>query len=261
METFDALVPLDEAYASSPIEDAFDWDLVASELPPGSRVVHGRLPIRPSRRRRRGAPGGLRRSRPYRGGRRRPGFVHYFKGPTSTDGSCLSFCLWDSRSHARSAAGLPGHREAVTLIGEMYARYTLEFLRVSARRRGGRRPDLRAVRRGARHGLTSPSVGGIAPSLTRPVDRAERAADQRPGSSIADVGEKPPAVVQRGRQIAPETGDLAVEEGNPARWTRRAGRVTRGAGRRSPPASPRTGPADPPSRSALRRRAGNRSGS
>ena len=60
-----------------------------------------------------------------------PGFVHYFKGPTSSDGSCLSFCLWASRADARAAAGLPAHQEAVTLIREMYDRYTLEFLRVS----------------------------------------------------------------------------------------------------------------------------------
>ena len=48
------------AYASRPIADAFDWGLVASELPSAARVVPRRIPIGPSRRRRRGAPDGIR---------------------------------------------------------------------------------------------------------------------------------------------------------------------------------------------------------
>ena len=60
-----------------------------------------------------------------------PGFVHYFKGPQATDGSCLSFCLWDSRADARAASGRPDHVRAVSLIDEMYESYTLEFHRVT----------------------------------------------------------------------------------------------------------------------------------
>jgi len=129
METFDALVPLDEAYASTPIEDAFDWTLVASELPPGREwyMVAFRSVRRDGADEERLAAFD---DRAHAEAATAPGFVHYFRGPTSSDGSCLSFCLWDSRSQARNAAGLPGHSEAVTLIGEMYARYTLEFLRV-----------------------------------------------------------------------------------------------------------------------------------
>ena len=59
-----------------------------------------------------------------------PGFVHYFKGPRASDGSCLSFCLWTSRAEARAAAGGPNHVQAVGLLDVMYERYTLEFLRV-----------------------------------------------------------------------------------------------------------------------------------
>ena len=61
------------------------------------------------------------------------GFVHYFKGPTSSDGSCMSFCLWSDRASARSAAGRPRHAEAASLALEMYARYDLEFHRVTKR--------------------------------------------------------------------------------------------------------------------------------
>jgi hypothetical protein len=59
-----------------------------------------------------------------------PGFVHYFKGPTSSDGRCMSFCLWDSRAEARAAAGRPAHIEAAALTHESYAEYSLEFHRV-----------------------------------------------------------------------------------------------------------------------------------
>jgi hypothetical protein len=130
MEPFDGLTPLDEAYASRPIAEAFDWGLVAPELP-----VDREWYLVAFRSVRRADADEARLSafddRAHDEAAAAPGFVHYFKGPTSSDGSCLSFCLWDSRAHARSAAGLPAHREAVTLIGEMYARYTLEFLRVS----------------------------------------------------------------------------------------------------------------------------------
>jgi hypothetical protein len=56
-----------------------------------------------------------------------PGFLHYFKGPLASDGSCLSFCLWTGRAEARAAAVLPRHRDAVSLIHEMYETYSLEF--------------------------------------------------------------------------------------------------------------------------------------
>ena len=58
------------------------------------------------------------------------GFVHYFKGPRAADGSCLSFCLWQTRADARAAAGKPAHVQAVSLLDEMYESYTLEFQRV-----------------------------------------------------------------------------------------------------------------------------------
>ncbi|HEY4189480.1 MAG TPA: hypothetical protein VGM28_03585, partial [Candidatus Limnocylindrales bacterium] len=66
-----------------------------------------------------------------------PGFVHYFKGPTTADGRCMSFCLWDSRAEARAAAGRPAHTEAAALTHEAYADYILEFHRVRRLAEGG----------------------------------------------------------------------------------------------------------------------------
>ena len=60
-----------------------------------------------------------------------PGFVFYYTGPLSTDRSCLSFCMWTSRAEARAAAGRPDHVTAVSVLDEMYERYTLEFVRVT----------------------------------------------------------------------------------------------------------------------------------
>ena len=67
---------------------------------------------------------------------RAPGFIHYFKGPLATDGSCMSFCLWSSREAARAAIAGSAHRAAALLAGEMYERYELEFWRVSRLRPG-----------------------------------------------------------------------------------------------------------------------------
>jgi hypothetical protein len=57
--------------------------------------------------------------------------VDYFKGPIGAGGRCMSFCLWDSRPDARAAAGRPLHAAAASIVGEMYASYTLEFHRVT----------------------------------------------------------------------------------------------------------------------------------
>jgi hypothetical protein len=53
--------------------------------------------------------------------------------PAASDRSCLSFCFWTSRAEARAASGRAAHVEAVSVLGEMYERYTLEFLRVTGR--------------------------------------------------------------------------------------------------------------------------------
>jgi hypothetical protein len=130
METFDALLPTGDEYAAKPVAEAVDWDVIASELRPQHEWY---LVVFRSVRR-----AGADEERltafddaAHAEAAAAAGFVHYFKGPTSSDGSCLSFCLWDSRSDARAASGLPAHRQAVLLIEEMYERYTLEFVRVS----------------------------------------------------------------------------------------------------------------------------------
>lgn len=131
MDALSALAPVSDAYAALPVPDAFDWRDVSRQLGDGEWYLVAFRSIR------RAESDQLRLAefdeRAHQEARGAPGFVHYFKGPTAADGSCLSFCLWTSRAEARSAAGRPNHVEAVALLGEMYEYYTLEFLRVTGR--------------------------------------------------------------------------------------------------------------------------------
>lgn len=131
MDAFASLEPISEDYARLPIADAFDWSGVARQLGTGDWYLVAFRSIR------RPDADEIRLTefddRAHDEAQSSPGFVHYFKGPAAADGSCLSFCLWTSRAEARAAAGRPDHVAAVSVIGEMYERYTLEFLRVTGR--------------------------------------------------------------------------------------------------------------------------------
>lgn len=123
------LAPVSPSYATLPVEHAFDWERSSDELAQGEWYLVVFRSIR------RDDADEVRLTTlddaAHAEAAAAPGFVHYFKGPKADDGSCLSFCLWDSRAAARHAAGLPAHREAVTVLDEMYASYTLEFRRVT----------------------------------------------------------------------------------------------------------------------------------
>ena len=128
MDALSDLVPVSEAYASLPIAEAFTWQEASQGLGDGEWYLVAFRSIR-----RPGADEDRLNAyddMAHAEAASAPGFVHYFKGPAAADGSCLSFCLWQSRAEARSAAGRPAHREAVSLLNEMYSAYTLEFHRV-----------------------------------------------------------------------------------------------------------------------------------
>ena len=128
MDVLQRLRPVDDRYATRPIGEAFNWAEASRELGEGEWYLVAFRSIRKD---------GADEARLERydelahlEAEGAPGFVHYFKGPRAADGSCLSFCLWTSRAEARAAAGRPAHVEAVALIEEMYAVYSLEFHRV-----------------------------------------------------------------------------------------------------------------------------------
>jgi hypothetical protein len=131
MDALATLAPVSDIYAHLPVGDAFDWSNVARELGPGEWYLVAFRSVR-----RIGADEGHLAEideRAHLEAADAPGFVYYFKGPTASDRTCLSFCLWTSRAEARAAAGRPEHVTAVSILDEMYERYTLEFLRVTGR--------------------------------------------------------------------------------------------------------------------------------
>ena len=129
MDAFARLEPISDAYASMPIAFAFDWTDVAAHLGDGEWYMVAFRSIR--RIDANDARLCAYDERAHLEAAAAPGFVFYFRGPAASDRSCLSFCLWDSRTEARAAAGRPNHVEAVSLLNEMYESYNLEFVRVT----------------------------------------------------------------------------------------------------------------------------------
>jgi hypothetical protein len=134
MDSLARLAPVSEGYATLPIGDAFNWQDASAELGDGEWYLVAFRSIR------RADADEARLTHfdelAHQEAASSGGFVHYFKGPAAADGSCLSFCLWQTRADARAAAGRPDHVRAVSLIDEMYETYTLEFQRVT-REAGG----------------------------------------------------------------------------------------------------------------------------
>ncbi len=129
MDALEHLAPVSEHYASLPVAQAFDWTSAGHALGTGEwYLVAFRSVRRPDADETRLA---FYDELAHEEAERSAGFMHYFKGPTAPDGSCLSFCMWEGRPHARAAAAQPAHVQAVSLLAEMYQRYELEFLRVT----------------------------------------------------------------------------------------------------------------------------------
>lgn len=128
MDALPGLSPVSEAYATLPVAEAFNWADGAADLGVGewylvafrsvraADVDEARLDAYDEAAHQEAAAS--------------PGFIHYLKGPRAADGTCMSFCLWQSRAEARAAAGKPLHVRAVSLLDEMYESYRLEFIEV-----------------------------------------------------------------------------------------------------------------------------------
>ena len=129
MDLLPHLAPVSESYANLPIADAFNWQDASLALGDGEWYLVAFRSIRKADADEERLT--LFDELAHQEAATSPGFVHYFKGPAAADGSCLSFCLWQTRADARAAAGRPDHVRAVSLIAEMYESYTLEFQRVT----------------------------------------------------------------------------------------------------------------------------------
>ena len=60
------------------------------------------------------------------------GLLHYFAGELDADRRCVSFCVWEDRTRAAEAAGLPRHRDAIGAAVSTYDSYVLERYRITA---------------------------------------------------------------------------------------------------------------------------------
>jgi hypothetical protein len=128
MDALPGLAPVSGAYASLPVADAFNWADGADALVAGEWYLVAFRSVRAA-----GADEAKLDEydeRAHLEAAASPGFIHYLKGPRSGDGSCMSFCLWQSRADARAAAGKPHHIQAVSLLDQMYETYALEYLAV-----------------------------------------------------------------------------------------------------------------------------------
>ena len=135
MDAFRHLAPVSDAYARLPVADAFTWSACSDAIETGEWYLVAFRSVR------RASADEARLTayddRAHAEATSCPGFLHYTKGPTADDGSCLSFCLWTTRHDARAAAGKPGHAEAALIVHEMYDSYRLEFVRVWKSQRDG----------------------------------------------------------------------------------------------------------------------------
>ena len=72
------------------------------------------------------------------------GLLRYFKGEADGRGHCLSFCLWENREAALKAAGGKKHAQAASITAKMYVSYDLERYEL-APGDGDRRPSFRRL--------------------------------------------------------------------------------------------------------------------
>lgn len=128
MDVLQRLSPISDEYARLPVAEAFNWADAATELGDGEWYLVAFRSIRAAAADE--AKLDAYDERAHLEAAASPGFIHYLKGPRATDGTCMSFCLWQSRADARAAAGKPDHVQAVSLLDEMYESYTLEYLQV-----------------------------------------------------------------------------------------------------------------------------------
>jgi hypothetical protein len=61
------------------------------------------------------------------------GLLHYFAGELDAERRCVSFCVWEDRTRAVEAAGLPRHLDAIGAAMHVYDSYVLERYRITSR--------------------------------------------------------------------------------------------------------------------------------
>jgi hypothetical protein len=122
-EASQRISPKHPDYAMRPVEDGFDWSSLA-----GCRFERLYLVVFRSVRRPEADLALLRAydDRAYEEALGSGGLLRYFKGEANERRECVSFCLWESREQAVSAAGAASHQSAAGISAQMYESYELE---------------------------------------------------------------------------------------------------------------------------------------
>ena len=127
--------PVRPDYQNLPIEQGFDWSVIAGQDFDHLYLVVFRSVRLP------GADLDLLRwfdDLAYAEALASGGLLRYFKGDADGLGRCLSFCLWESRGAALRAAGGKKHGQAASITARMYASYDLERYELTPGKAGGR---------------------------------------------------------------------------------------------------------------------------
>jgi heme-degrading monooxygenase HmoA len=122
------LVPMRTDYMLQPVHEGFNWDEAFETVEPGEwylvafrsrhSVVADEALLTEYDDRAREAAAHM------------PGFLLYFIGTPTSEGHCLSFCLWRTQQDARNSAKHSAHQAAQSLTASMFDYYTLERHRV-----------------------------------------------------------------------------------------------------------------------------------
>ncbi len=122
-EAAQRISPVHPDYPNLPIENGFDWPVIANCPFDRLYLVVFRSVRRPD------ADLDLLRwfdDLAYAEALGSGGLLRYFKGDADWRGHCLSFCLWESREAALRAAGGKKHEQAAGITARMYVSYDLE---------------------------------------------------------------------------------------------------------------------------------------
>ena len=134
-EAAQRISPVRSDYQNLPIEQGFDWPVIAGHDFDSLYLVVFRSVRRPD------ADLDLLRwfdDLAYAEALRCGGLLRYFKGDADARGHCLSFCLWESREAALRAAGGKKHEQAASITARMYVSYDLERYELTTGNASGR---------------------------------------------------------------------------------------------------------------------------
>src|SRR4028118_1426334 len=127
--------PVRSDYQNLPIEQGFDWPVIAGHDFDSLYLVVFRSVRLPD------ADLDLLRwfdDLAYAEALRCGGLLRYFKGDADVRGHCLSFCLWESREAALRAAGGKKHEQAASITARMCVAYDLASYEAATGGAGGR---------------------------------------------------------------------------------------------------------------------------